>query len=56
MTDAALRAEARADLERRLETAPYIPLLPADQQGPVGIPAWVKNGDDEFVAIPIPAN
>ncbi len=41
MTDAGLRAEARADLERRLETAPSVPLLPADQEGPVGIPDWV---------------
>jgi aminobenzoyl-glutamate utilization protein B len=51
MTDADLRAEARRDLERRVASAPYLPLLPADRTEPLGVPDWLrKTGQDEITS------
>lgn len=52
MTDGDLRAAAKADLARRLERSPYVPILPTDQKEPIGIPDWLrKTGLDDFVAV-----
>jgi aminobenzoyl-glutamate utilization protein B len=51
MTDPALRAAARADLERRMGGEAFVPLLPADRAEPVGLPDWLrKTGLDELTA------
>jgi aminobenzoyl-glutamate utilization protein B len=52
MTDAALRAAARADLARRMAGRTFAPLLPADRAEPLGLPDWLrKTGLDEFVVV-----
>ena len=56
MTDADLRAAARADLEARIVNAPYIPLLPADRTSPLTLPEWLhKTGLDEVTSYAPPA-
>jgi aminobenzoyl-glutamate utilization protein B len=52
MTNPELRQAAKADLARRLETAPYEPLLPQEMKEPRGVPEWLrKTGLDDFVVI-----
>ncbi len=52
MTDAGLRAAARADLSARMKGAAYDPILPAEQKGPLRLPAWLhKSAGEEFVSI-----
>lgn len=52
MTNPELREAAKADLARRLETAPYEPLLPQEMKAPRGVPEWLrKTGLDDFVVI-----
>ena len=43
LTDADLRAAARADLERRVDGRPYISPLPETQESPLGLPGWVAE-------------
>ena len=51
MTDAALRAAARADLDTRLGGKVFASLLPPEQVAPIGIPDWLrKTGEDEATA------
>jgi aminobenzoyl-glutamate utilization protein B len=55
MTDADLRAAAKADMAARLAKSPYVPLLPADQKEPIGIPDWLrKTGQDDFTSVTPP--
>jgi aminobenzoyl-glutamate utilization protein B len=55
MTDPALRAAARADLQRRMGGEVYAPLLPADRAEPLGLPDWLrKTGQDELTAFTPP--
>lgn len=52
MTDAGLRAAAGADLSARMKGAAYDPILPAEQKGPLRLPAWLhKSAGEEFVSI-----
>ena len=52
MTDADLRAAARADLVARMKGKAYDPILPAEQKGPLRLPIWLhKSAGDEFVSI-----
>lgn len=43
MTDAELRAAARADFDRRTQGYTYVSPLPPDQQHPIGLPDWLNN-------------
>jgi hypothetical protein len=52
MTKPELRSAAKADLARRLETAPYQSLLPQEMKEPRGVPDWLrKTGLYDFVAV-----
>lgn len=56
MTDPDLLAAAKAELARRLERRPFVPILPAEQKGPIGIPEWLrKTGPDDFTSVALPA-
>lgn len=51
MTDAALRAAARADFDARRGGRAFVSLLPPEQAAPIGIPDWLrKTGQDEVTA------
>ena len=51
MTDAGLRAAAKAELEARRGGVPYAPILPADRTTPLRLPDWLhKTGGDEVVS------
>lgn len=51
MTDADLRAAAKADLEARRGGVAYAPILPADRKTPLRLPDWLhKSGGDEVVS------
>lgn len=51
MTDAGLRAAAKADLEARRGGLAYAPILPADRTTPLRLPDWLhKTGGDEVVS------
>jgi aminobenzoyl-glutamate utilization protein B len=47
MTDPALRAAARADLEQRTEGRPYLSPLPDDLRRPLGTPDYLLAGRAE---------
>ena len=51
MTDATLRADARADFNRRTEGFTYVSPLPADQARPLQLPDWLTiDGSAEALA------
>lgn len=51
LTDTDLRAAARADFERRTNGFTYTSPLPADQQHPLELPAWmITDGSTEAIA------
>lgn len=51
LTDADLRAAARADFDRRTEGFTYTSPLPADQRHPIDLPQWmIADGSVEAVA------
>jgi aminobenzoyl-glutamate utilization protein B len=51
LTDAELRAEARADFEQRTSGFTYVSPLPAEQRQPSMLPAWlVSDGSTEAIA------
>ena len=58
LTDAELRAAARADFERRTEGFTYVSPLPPEQQHPFGLPADTTVGasEDAITAIGQEAN
>lgn len=43
LTDAELRAAARADFEKRTQGFTYISPLPPEQKQPIGLPDWLNN-------------
>jgi aminobenzoyl-glutamate utilization protein B len=52
MTDPDLRAAAQTDLAARVANAPYMPIVPPDRTGPIGLPDWLfKTGDDEVTSL-----
>jgi aminobenzoyl-glutamate utilization protein B len=56
MTDADLRAAAKADLVVRMNGKVYDPILPAEQKGPLRLPVWLhKTAGEEFVSLDSPA-
>lgn len=57
MTDPALLAAAKGDLQRRRGNRPFASPIPASRTRPLGVPAFlVKTGDDEVVSGLSPAN
>lgn len=51
LTDADLRAAARADFERRTNAFTYTSPLPADQKHPLDLPPWmITDGSTEAIA------
>ena len=51
LTDPELRAETRADFERRTLGFTYVSPLPSDQASPVGVPEWLTvDGSAEALA------
>lgn len=51
MTDADLRAAAKADLTARRGGVAYAPILPAERKAPLRLPEWLhKDGSDEVVS------
>ena len=55
MTDPNIRTAAKADLASRMAGKTYVPLLPAEQKEPIGIPDWLrKTGQDEVVSFDPP--
>ena len=51
MTNAALRAAAKADLTRRVGDYRYVSPLPPEQRVPLNIPAHLlRTGEDEVVS------
>lgn len=51
MIDPELIAAAKADLQTRMAGKSYVPLLPAEQTEPIGVPEWLrKSGQDEVVS------
>jgi aminobenzoyl-glutamate utilization protein B len=51
LTDAELRAAARADFEQRMAGATYVSPLPPEQRHPYALPAWlITDGSTEALA------